>query len=76
MTFNGGPDNCPAELLAKDKDRSPVLTQPPFNGGPDNCPAERVRYAWTNDANTSAFTFNGGPDNCPAEPEGSQSVPP
>ena len=63
-SFNGGPDNCPAEprlrfgrLLAG---------RVPFNGGPDNCPAEPAR--WRGFRRRGLAPFNGGPDNCPAEP--------
>ena len=39
-TFNGGPDNCPAEPFATPGERV-TAGWAPFNGGPDNCPAER-----------------------------------
>ena len=42
-SFNGGPDNCPAELRSVWVSRLSGRWSASFNGGPDNCPAEPVR---------------------------------
>ena len=41
LSFNGGPDNCPARPATGGQSMRGVLT--PFNGGPDNCPARPTR---------------------------------